>query len=90
MYNNVGRKLKTVAHIICWVNSCLGILYSVYSAFVIYRNQLVIGLLVIIIGSIISIIIGWLSGLVLYAFGELVERVKSIDEEIHHNDLNDR
>ncbi len=90
MYNNVGRKLKTIAQIICWVNSCLGILYSAYLAFVIFRNQLVIGLLVIIFGSIISMIVGWMSGLVLYSFGELVERVKSIDEEIHHHDIYDR
>ncbi len=100
MYKNVGEKLKTVAQIICWVNIILGTLYSIYSGFdiagvfnrtgeyMMVENHPILGIFVVILGTLASVVAGWLSGLVLYAFGELVEHAKRIDEKIGKNDWN--
>ena len=47
------------------------------------RIDTVYVVLLIFAGIILSVFFGWLSGLLLYAFGELVDRTKSIDEKMH-------
>ena len=46
------------------------------------RIDTVYVVLLILAGIILSVFSGWLSGLLLYAFGELVDRTKSLDEKM--------
>ena len=71
MFNNIGRKLKTLAEIVC----TLGIVASILGAFVIwgqnslYNSTIFIGILVLVLGSLGS----WIGTLFHYRFGDLIE-----------------
>ena len=56
-------------------------LHSIFGVFSLVPGNLVP--LVAVIGILLSVFFGWLSGLLLYAFGELVDRTKSIDEKLN-------
>jgi len=92
MYSDIGKKIKTVAEIFCIIgivcSIIIGIIFgtaisSISSA--IDSNQNVssssgtmTSVLIILFGSLIS----WISSFCLYGFGELIERVVSIDEKL--------
>lgn len=67
MFDNVGGKIKTVAKVVIWV----GISASVISGFILMLQEDtgIIGLFIMMIGSLIS----WISSLMTYGFGQLVE-----------------
>lgn len=68
MFNNVGGKIKAVAKVTAWV----GIVFCLIYGFVLLvpaDDTAPIGLLIMTVGSLLS----WMSSLVLYGFGELVE-----------------
>ena len=75
MFNNIGTRLKTVAKIFCWIGIALsGIsgIILITSGLQAYKGggiNILIGLLVIILGSLFS----WIGSLGLYGFGELIE-----------------
>ena len=82
MFGNVGGKIKAVSKVVCW----LGIIASVLSGFIVlsegigYRadkDLLVIGILIILIGSLAS----WIGSFITYGFGQLVENT-SIQTEL--------
>ena len=75
MYEHVGRKIKSVAE---WIN-VLGVFISVLIGIIIIghnEDNFLAGLLVIGIGAIIS----WLSTLLLYGFGQLIDDTATIRE----------
>ena len=77
MYYNIGGKIKLLA--IIW--TVIGILASflIGGTMATLKDELVpLGLLVIALGSVLA----WLSSLLFYAFGELVERVCHIDNTL--------
>ena len=64
MFDNIGDKLKGLALFLCWG----GIIYSVISGIIVCSDfKLWIGLLIIVIGSLVS----WISSWVIYAIGEI-------------------
>lgn len=66
MFDNIGKKLKMLAQIICWV----GIFASAITGIVFMaRVSFWIGLLILVAGAVAS----WISSLGIYGFGELVE-----------------
>ena len=68
MFVDVGRKLRIWAKIICWI----GILLSVLSGILCIRaddDYILIGIIIIIAGVAAS----WVTSLVLYGFGEIVD-----------------
>ena len=82
-FNNIGRKIKTLAKAITWI----GITASVIYGAVVLRLSnsptfiiLIQGLLTMIVGSLIS----WLSSVTLYGFGQLIENT-DILVSIHRN-----
>ena len=103
MYKNVGKQIKALAEILCWVHIVVGSLASIlvgciYSGLIndvfhlfgyggiLYsynRVSTVYVILFTLLGILLSVFFGWLSGLILYAFGELVDRSKSIDEKLN-------
>ena len=75
MYHNAGQKIKSVARFAC----TMGIFVSVICALtLLVMKQVGLAILVVVIGCFIS----WLSVLLLYAFGDLVENVAGIRAEL--------
>lgn len=76
MFDNIGGKIKTLAHILCWVGivSCLitGIALMVADS-----DLLLAGLLTMIGGSLFS----WVSSFVLYGFGQMIENSDTIIQQ---------
>ena len=73
MFDNIGSKIKTVAATIAW----LGIIGSVIIGIVMIAESLLVGLLVIIVGSLSS----WVSSFTLYGFGQLIENTDIISSK---------
>lgn len=68
MFKNIGKKIKTLAQVICWI----GIVCSVLSGIgmmVSDSDMIVVGILMIPVGALAS----WIGSFMLYGFGELVE-----------------
>lgn len=72
MYDEVGGKIKTLAKVIAWV----GIIASVVVGIVTISTG--VGILVLILGPLFS----WLSTLVLYGFGQLIENTDILVHQI--------
>lgn len=92
MFEEVGKKIKGVAKVFCWI----GIITSFLIPLNIVLNMLneshgskgekVISLIICMAVLIIGPILAWLSSLVLYGFGELVDKADSIDNKLTAND----
>lgn len=69
MFDNIGAKIKSLAT----TTTAIGIIFSIIIAIIITVSTngdlAIIGILFLIVGSLIA----WLSSLVLYGFGQLVE-----------------
>ena len=66
MFNNIGKKLKVVAVVFCWI----GIIASVVYGIILINNyQEVVGAVTIVVGALSS----WIGSFALYGFGQLVE-----------------
>lgn len=76
MFENIGRKIKGLTKIICWV----GIIASVVAAIAMMSMGddilLVIGIIMLVVGPIMS----WVSSFIMYGFGELVDRTTSVEQ----------
>lgn len=75
MFDNVGSKIKKIARIATWVEIFISIIGSIYLAIgglIDFENY---GYFIFLapIAAVVGIIIAWLSYIVLYAFGDLVE-----------------
>ena len=70
MKYKIAKKIKISSFFIFWI----GIIASVFGGFFIILSANPIGFLVILIGSFIS----WLSYLILYGFGQLIENSNTI------------
>ena len=82
MYDNIGNKIKILAKTVC----LLGIIGSVIFGLIVCFGTgefRAIGLLYVLIGSIMS----WISSFITYGFGELIEKVCSIDKKINFRSL---
>ena len=70
MWDNIGSKLQKLAKVVCW----LGIIVSVISGIVFMtQNQIVIGLVYLILGSVMS----WIGSWSIYGLGLVVEKVEN-------------
>ena len=86
MFNNPGKKLKSLAKFIFWLSIILYTLAAVGA----YLNEVeinspgsTIGLIIVaVLGVLIGLLIGWLSSILVYAFGELIEDVHSMRKKI--------
>ncbi len=78
MFTHIGRKIKAIAQVVCWIQI---VLYGIVGLVTFARaggdgavGLSLIGLLIIGIG----VLLGWLSSAFLYAFGELVDNSEII------------
>lgn len=77
MYDNVGGKIKGIAQLVTW----LGIIASVIGFMILVGNEDTIGLAFAVL--IVGCIGAWLSSLVLYGFGQLIENSDIIVSKIN-------
>ena len=76
MFNNIGKKIKALAKIICW----FGIISSIFSGIVLlafageFWGFAIIGLSTMIVGPLLA----WISSWMLYSWGDLVDNVQAI------------
>ncbi len=78
MFNNIGRKIKMLAEVLCWI----GITVSVLAAVLLFvsgvtednPHAVLFGLLLVVLGPLLS----WIGSFLLYGFGELVTKTSRI------------
>lgn len=86
MFQNIGKKIKTLAKVICWVGiicSIVGGVVMAISGVGILRydaasgvGAIVGGLLTAVLGALFS----WIGSFMMLGFGEIVEKVNEIAE----------
>lgn len=83
MFNNIGRKIKKLAKVLCWIGISFSIIFAVimfFTASQTYGSEAgtctFLGFLFLIGGTLIS----WLSSFFAYGFGELIEKACIIAE----------
>lgn len=80
MFENIGQKIKKMAKVFCWIG-IIGSVVLAISYFVMSKNNgdfVLTGLIVLFVGCLVS----WASNLALYGFGELIDRIISIDNKL--------
>ncbi len=76
MFDNIGGKIKGLAAAVTWIGIAGSVIFWI-STFSSGSNEAIsVGLIVMIIGSLVS----WLSSLTLYGFGELIEKMSSVEK----------
>lgn len=83
MFNNIGEKIKKLAEILCYIGILLSAIVGLVVMFVggssRSRVPLLIGLLIILIGALIS----WVGSFFTYGFGELIVKATEIEKNMH-------
>ena len=83
MYTNIGKKIKTLAKVLCWLAfaACLVALaadaYQVTHGF---RYNVYVGILIIVGGIPLSFLICWIGSFLLYGFGEMIDKLDEIEQ----------
>lgn len=76
MFENIGRKIMGLIKVIFWIGV---IVCCVYGIILLCDNQIGNGLIVLIGGPILC----WISGFIVYGFGQLVEDTRAIKEKLY-------
>lgn len=80
MFDKIGEKLKAVATVVCFI----GIIgFIALGCILISQEQAVIGVVIMVLGSVLS----WVASLGMYGFGELIEKVVSIEEHVNNKKI---
>ena len=78
MYENVGKSIKNLVKTIVTVGMIVWVVIGIVILATSGENGAILGILVAVVGCFMS----WLSGLVLYAYGEMADNLKSIKEAV--------
>ena len=81
MYNNVGKQIKNLASIIAIVEAVASVITGIIVACIDFEYMWWIGLIIIVGG----LLVAWLSNLILYAYGELVDKTSLIESYLNTN-----
>lgn len=78
MFNEIGKKIKGVASAVCWIQVAI---YAIVGIIIMTTTEelVIVGLLIIVVGGLFA----WLSSITLYGFGELIDKVCSIEKTIN-------
>lgn len=97
MFKNVGKKIKTLAKVFYWIlfiTYCLAglilLVYAIYEGIVLFNaNRTEHGILSIVVGVVgaaiavgLGVLFGWLSNVLLYGFGELIDQTMEINRKM--------
>ena len=85
MLKNPGRQLKGLAMVIFAITVVAGVGFGLNSC--LKQESIALKALIVFVSVVSSIIIGWLSSIFIYAFGELCENVDRIANEYYDNNL---
>lgn len=91
MFNNIGRKIKMLAEVLCWIGIILSVSIGILSLFGGIVYFLSFGFILLFLGPLLS----WIGSFLLYGFGELVVKTTRIAEILEQryaadeNDLDD-
>ena len=89
MFNNIGKKIKILTKISCWIGIVLfvivGIVTWVYIANEMYDFWM--GALLFILISIVGSFFSWIGSFCIYGFGELIEKTCEIAENTYGNEI---
>ncbi len=68
MFDDIGRKIKALASVLCWVGIIVSVIYGIV---LMIQGKLFVatGITVLLLGSLFS----WIGSFTLYGFGEMVE-----------------
>ena len=82
MFDNIGRKIMTLAKIICWLGIIPCVIVGI--ALILYDDNLIFaGVLTIVFGAVFS----WIGSFLLYGFGQLIENSSIIAKDfVRKND----
>lgn len=89
MFNEIGKKIKKLAEILCWI----GIIVSIIMTFVLWgigadsyelESYILIGLIVGILGSLTS----WVGSFFMFGFGDLIDSTAQLKEKFCGNSNN--
>ena len=89
MFNNIGRKIKVLAKVLCWIGIVLSILagagflvaYFKMSGYIHDPQFLVAAICCFVFGPLLA----WLNNMLLYGFGELVDKTMEIEKTVKRN-----
>lgn len=77
MYQNVGQKIKSLTKVVVIIMMVLSIIGGI-SMMALDEEMILPGLLIAAIGCFVA----WLSGLTMYAYGDIADNLQSINEQI--------
>lgn len=84
MFENIGKKIKSLTKFVCWV----GIIASIVAAIGMMCSGddvlIIIGVILLFVGPIMA----WIGSFVMYGFGELVDRTTSIETYLRSDESN--
>lgn len=78
MYEQIGEKIKALASTLAAIGSIISFFGGIV-LITIDEDNVLLGIFVIVIGSLLS----WVSSWLLYGFGELIDKVCSIEKSMH-------
>ena len=97
MFNNIGRKIKTLAKVLCWIGCIFAIIIGISmmvsggnSSYISMNGtpvsvgssaSVIMGIIVIILGVLAS----WIGSFAMYGFGQLVENSDKLVEKAGKN-----
>lgn len=88
MFSNIGKKIKTYSKVVAWCGIIASVLLGlgVIVAGIFGKNAHIANSIGLIVGGIVIIILGllvsWVGAFFTYGFGEMIERVQSIDNKL--------
>lgn len=79
MYKNIGKKIKTLATVICWIGIIVSIIAAIASIIVaiasgIDEEYLIITIIAALAGGALMCFLFWISGFMLYGYGEMIDQ----------------
>lgn len=73
MFDNIGRKIKALAQVVCWIGIVCSVIYGVV-LMTTDEDLVMVGFMVLVMGSVLA----WVSSFALYGFGQLIENTDKI------------
>lgn len=88
MYNNIGHKIKVLAKVMCWIGIAVSVLAGIAFLIIYFRMRyyrspeyLITAISCIVFGPLLS----WLNNMLLYGFGELIDKTSAIEKNTKHS-----
>ena len=82
MFENIGKKIKSLATILCWVGIIAYVIAAIIT-FYIDDDLIGIGFLLLIVGPLMS----WVGSFFIYGFGELIDKTCDIAKNTRSGDI---